>query len=409
MDILKASSLPPVSAEGLVLRHITFDTCPGTSLRLSCARVNNRATSRPDGSGVHFDSWWIIYCHNLPNRYYRLRRGSHSLFHLVKRYGFLDDNGCVNHRRCRLTYGDDIREIPLEVEHELRDCVGVPQFYKDSGVCWFASFCWIAFGNESVKRFLIRHHPEEMRISADRCLMSPTAAEEYRKQLWYKFSVGDDVDDHPLNDGKNGAGEFTTMCAKFKIPLIRLKEERGMMVPIVSKVVDQRGASLQATLPHGSQPHILMLRFTDGDHSSKFPVHRRITYGKRRYRLFGIFLGQRKCGHQCGMVCSGSDWKNWGVTDADAHKDGISPCFCHFTNDMKDSWWEKWRLLVTVTKYGIGGNEFCPLTPWNVRDDEYDKYKGAGKRSSFGRGSLSIDTLYFYDGDSPVDVRVRKK
>ena len=317
----------------------------------------------------------------------------------MKRYGFLDDAGCVNHRRCRLRYADAISDSPLQVGHDVRDCIGVPQFYRDSGVCWFASFCWVAFGNERVKRFLIGHHPEEMKISADRCLFSRTQAEEYRKQLWYKHAVGDDVDDHPLNDGKNGAGEFTIMCAKFKVPLVRLKEERGVMTPILSPVVDQRGNRLGLTLPRDhSSPHILMLRFIDGDHSSRFPLHRRVTYRGKRYRLFGIFLGQRKCGHQCGMVCSGEDWKNWGVTDADAHKDGIGPCFCHFTDDMKTTWWDKWRHLVTVTKYGQGGNEFCPLTPWNVRDDEYDKYKGTAEKRAFGRGSLSLDALYFYDG-----------
>ena len=77
------------------------------------------------------------------------------------------------------------------------------------------------------------------------------------------------------------------------------------------------------------------------------------------------------------------------MTDADAHKDGIGPCFCEFSHDMSAEWWSKWRDLVNVTKYGQGYSEFCPLSPWNLRDDEYDKYKG-----THGAGSCSIDALY---------------
>ena len=50
------------------------------------------------------------------------------------------------------------------------------------------------------------------------------------------------------------------------------------------------------------------------------------------------------------------------MTDADAHKDGIGPCFCTFTDDMNDSWWEKWKYIVNVTKFGSNHSDFCPLS-----------------------------------------------
>ena len=79
------------------------------------------------------------------------------------------------------------------------------------------------------------------------------------------------------------------------------------------------------------------------------------------------------------------------MTDADAHKDGIGPCFFHFTDGMKKDWWEKWKYIVSVTKFGGNYSEFCPLSPWNVSDDTYDCYKGTRP------GSNSLDMLYFYD------------
>ena len=394
---MQAATRLPKRPPGKVLEKVTFDSCPGTSLEIRCLRAY---TTEADDAGVFEDSWWSIVCRDQPDRYMRLRSGKHSLFHLLRRYGFLDNRECMNHRRCKFHYGDAIRQGKVEVEQHIRDSAGVPQFYEKSGVCWFASVCWVAFGNDRVKDFLLTHHPEGLRRNAEMSLFSRRAAEEYRKALWYDFAVGDDVEDNPLNDGKNGGGEFTTMCAKLHVPLIRLREEKGMMVPITGGVVDQNGRHVPLSRPRRGESHILMLRFVDGDHSSRFPLHRRIIYSDHRYRMFAAFLGQRKCGHQCALVCNGTDWRNWGVTDADAHKDGIGPCFCHFSDHMKDAWWEKWKYIVNVTKYGPGHGDFCPLSPWNVEDGAYDRFKGAMRRS----GSNSIDVLYFFDAGAQKKI-----
>lgn len=407
VDMSTAPCLPDAPAPAQVLERITFETCPGSPLSIVCVRNVSTAV---DPKGVYEDSWWTIACVGLPSRFLRLRRGSASLYRLVTRYAFLDSGGCVNHKICRLHYAGTVHPQRLGVDHDLRDATGVPQFYPQSGVCWFASFCWVAFGNAQVRRFMIDHHPEGLKQYARRCLFSRDAAEAYRKRLWYDYAVGDDVDDHPLNDGKNGGAEFVTMCAKFDIPIVRLREEDGMMVPLCSRLRDQKKMSCSARKPRPGEPHLLMLRFIDGDHSNKFPLHRRIHYASLKYRLFGIFQGHRKCEHQCALVCCGESWTQWGMTDADAHKEDIGPCFFEFTPEMSDQWWEKWKNVVNLTKFGSNASEFCPMSPWNVTDTTYDKYKGARLRGTRERakppGTLSLDVLYFCDGR---DAQSQKK
>ena len=84
------------------------------------------------------------------------------------------------------------------------------------------------------------------------------------------------------------------------------------------------------------------------------------------------------------------------MTDADAHKDGIGPCYYEFDQGMSGQWWAKWKHIVTITKFGRNGSEFCPLSPWNVSDGEYDKFKGSRPAAP---GSNSVDALFFHAGD----------
>tara|TARA_B110001450_G_scaffold250141_1_gene268369 strand:- start:543 stop:1784 length:1242 start_codon:yes stop_codon:yes gene_type:complete len=393
LDLDVAPSLPDAPLSTNVLGHITFNTCPGSSLSITCIRATPGGV---DAKGVHTDSWWSIECTDLPTRFLRLKAGSISLYNLLLRYGFVDNKDCVNHRSCTLHYTKAITPKGLGVHNSYQDVTGVPQFYTNSGVCWFASFCWVAFGNEKVAKFIIDRHPEALREYARQCLYSRKAAEAYRKSLWYDHCIGDDVDKHPLNDGQNGGSEFVTMCAKFHIPIIRLSETNGIMHPMPSSILCKDKVRVNVPLPCVGKPHILMLRFTDGDHAKKMPLHRRVYYCGVRYRLFAMFLGQRKCGHQCALVCCGDDWKRWGMTDADAHTHGIGPCFCEFKGDMSSTWWEKWQHIVNLTKFGKGLGEFCPMGPWNVNDHHYDKSKGSNPGTP---GSNSVDAMYFASGD----------
>ena len=121
----------PICDPGHVLERITFESCPGSSLEIRCCKVY--PTPRDD-AGVHEDSWWMIVCSNLPNRSLRLTRGRHSLYHLIKRYGFLDDKECMNHRRCRFHYATEIRSKKLKSSNTYETA---PEFLNSTSIRGF--------------------------------------------------------------------------------------------------------------------------------------------------------------------------------------------------------------------------------------------------------------------------------
>ena len=355
-----------------ILSHITFTNCSNIA-KFSCIR---KKQSTPRGAdGVYKESWWKLCDPNLPCRYLRIYNGGKSLVELLRRYAFLDSKGCLNHKRCVLHYQDSLEEEMIPFKHPLLASHGIPQFYKNSGVCWFASFCWNCFGNDDVRAFISSYLPSEIKEVALNSLFSVKDAEAFRKYLWYNHKIGDNVDDDPLNDGQNGCGEFIRMCSAFKIPYISWEEKHG-------KFLKKKHANVQ-------KKHLLIVRFIDGDHTKKYPAFKRLLckYDRCdiRYRLFGFFAGQRKCGHQIGYVTPNRKGDLWGVIDADAHKDGIGP---YFFEPSHEKWWEQMRDLIFVTKYGSQNSQFCPLNPWNVRNDMYDKFKGCST------GTASMDMMF---------------
>ena len=142
-------------------------------------------------------------------------------------------------------------------------------------------------------------------------------------------------------------------------------------------------------------PHLLAIRFQDGDHSTRFPALRRITFKGQRYRLTGLYLGSRKCGHQIGMASPDGNWRHWAVADADLHKDWIGPVHICFTgNDWDErSWWKVWKELVHATKYGFDHQDLCQISPHNPEDTALDQYKGTARKGS-PSGTVSLDFVY---------------
>lgn len=388
----------PIAPRGYRLLQIAFRTCPGSDLLLRAVRD----VSTPfDEFGMPRDVWFVVRCTRLPDRMLRLYRGTHSLKNLVRRYGFLDGNGCVHHRDIRLLYvpiKDGPRFETVTVPSHLRDATGVPQFYANSGVCWFAALCTVSFADPVVAAFLRRHLPANLHELCDACLRSPDCAEKLRKELWHRFAIGDDVTQPPEMDGCNGFTEFTLLCAKCKIPLLRYHEQEGTLRPMASELQDKRHRPVRWSPPDLAKSHLMVLRFQDGDHQ-RFPIRRRILHCDRRYRFVGCYGGQRKCGHQIGIASTTGSWRDMVIGDADLHKDGIGPIFVRFDGDhWTDGWWDCWRELVPVTKFGPNTREFCNLNPHNEPDDALDKYRGR-------RGKNSIDVLYLFNaGDLGRDV-----
>lgn len=389
--------------------RIAYVTCPGTDL--SVVQMKRNDSSDMDSCGVFTDSWWCIRCTGLPTRFFRLFRGEKSLWQLLSRYAFLDATECVNHKTFDVFYVDDPESEwvnkEIHVPYDVRDYIGVPQFHVNSGVCWYAAFCWVAFGCSPVREVVTSKLSEGMTRDALLALLQPEAAKRLRSRLWYDFSLGDDVEGRPEDDGQNGGSEFALLCAKSKLSLACLCEENGRFGVCDEPIFDHGGKRCDAKCGRNDHPTFVMLRFVDGDHSEKFQFRRRIVYNGNVYKLFAFFLGQLKCGHQIGMVSPTGNWRDWGVVDADAHKHGIGPMFFRIEDSSHAEWWRKIHLMINVTKYGDGLSEFCPLSPWNKRDNFFDSYRSSTSASKHlrprkfrlarhpdGVGHCSVDAVY---------------
>lgn len=378
-------------SNGRMLSCVTFTTCPGNRLYLApCG-----AKTSYDASGVSPDGWWAVTSRGLPDRYYRIRGGSSSLHAFLRRFAFLDKEDCVHHKEAILVYDTGATSFgDVPVCTRAREMTGVPQFYANSGVCWFASLCWVLLANEYMKALILPYFPSKMHADVHACLFDRDAAERFRKYLWYDLHVGDDVERDPLEDGQNGGGEFLVMCAALGIPLFCYEctnRSTGRMKMFTGQVRDKSGRQKAIVTPCPSAPHLLVLRFEDGNHEKVCPIKRSIVLGGRSYMLVGCFLGQRKCGHQIALACVDMEEGLWGVTDADAHKDGTGPMFCRIPcSQAEHRWWEAWRYIVSLTRFtGKSGRDFCPLSPWNIENSRYDAYRG-----SLSGATNSIDCVY---------------
>ena len=404
VSTIECDSLP---ASCKPVDRICYVTCPGSNLRIVQMKRNDAAEM--DSCGVFLDSWWCIQAGDLPTRYFRIFRGGSSLWQLLSRYAFLDANECVNHKTFDVTYleapASEFVNKEIQVPHDVRDYIGVPQFHVNSGVCWYAAFCWVAFGCSPVREVVTSRLSEGMTRDALMALMQPDAAKRLRSRLWHDFSLGDDVNGRPEDDGQNGGSEFALLCSKSELSLACLCEDGGKFRVCDEPIFDHGGKRCSATCKRGDHPTFVMLRFVDGDHSGRFGFRRRIVYNTKVYKLFAFFMGQLKCGHQIGMVSPTGNWRDWGVVDADAHKHGIGPMFFRVDEASHCDWWKKIHLMINVTKYGENLAEFCPLSPWNTRDDVFDSYRSASsptrRRYRLGRndshdgvGHCSVDAVY---------------
>lgn len=399
--------LPPCPP-GRRISDVGFETCPGTTFRIRLHGI--LGSDRVDDVGMSENSWWTLECSGLPTRAIRLYRGARSMSELLRRYGFQDTTGCVNHKRARLTYSpvDEcrVRTPPSWIPPNVVDSPGIPQFYPTSGVCWFAAMCGTSFMNPDVRGVIESHvTDQDLKHSFHNCNFDRNVAEHLRKRLWYEYAVGDNVDNPPEMDGRNGFAEFSTMCAQFDIPMRRYRERNGHLTRMDERVADQRNRTHRLRSPRDGETHILALRFQDGDHTNRFPVQRRVRIGNQHYRLCGIYAGQQKCGHQMGITSPTGSWRDWVIVDADLHKDGISPIFVRFEgSEWLDGWWEAWRELMHVTKFGAGTAEFCNLSPWNPHNSSLDQYRGTKQT-----GSNSLDLVYVSIGGGDNNDRGIKK
>lgn len=389
-----AASLPRCP-DGTRLVRVRFKTCPGAHLELRLAQVNGSETI--DAYGMAPDSWWVIECSDgtdaLPDRFLRLTRGTESMGQLLYRYGFQDATGCLHHREVTGVYAAHHTPCAVDVAPDMLDTTGVPQFYPNSGVCWYCTMCWTSFGNDRLREMLAKRLPGDLADACRNCLYSREAAQTLRNALWNRYAVGDNITLPPEMDGRNGFSEFTVLCAKIGMPLIRLEESGGKFHMMSRRVTDRAGKRVTVPSPATlADDHLLVLRFQDADHHKKFPVQRRIKFQGHLYKLIGIYMGQQSCGHQIGIMSPHGDWREWSIADADLHKSGIGPVHVRFHGDVwRRTWWDAWRKLVHVTKHGINRSSLCIITPHNERNDKLERPHAESQRNV---GTCSIDLLY---------------
>lgn len=397
-----SEGLPRVPRPGrLRLRRVRFRTCPGSDLMLMVAEDVDGTLDA--AHGVPRDAWWIVRCSNLPDRTMRLFQGSHSLTQLLQRYGFLDASGCIHHRDAIADFEPLSQPLPavtLRIPPHLRDATGVPQFYRNSGNCWFAALCWTSFANLHMRELLLRHMPSDMHDMCKSCLHDRAKAEALRKRLWYDYAVGDNVEADPRMDGCNGFREFSVWCAKMGVPMIRYHEQGGHLVLLASEVADHKGKRVHIRPPRNSnEPYLLVLRYQNGDHHEKHPILRRVEHGSSRGRLIATWHGSAKCGHQIGMTSPSGDWRDWSVGDADQHKYGIGPTFMYFDEPRwRQHWWSGMREILYITKFGPGNRQFCNLSPHNERDDMLDTGRREADHVARQRhkpGQNNMDVVYY--------------
>lgn len=390
--------LPP-APPGLRLAEVTFATCPTNAMRLVIFRTEEEEREGClDASGLASQYWVRITAHKLPAKYMHLNRGSHSLQQLLRRYAFVGADGCVNHGSANVIFRagpSPIVDIAGVVPPHLVQARGVRQPHVRSGACWFGTMMWVTTGDLEMRDFMCKHLKESEEMTADTrkktaeirqhlcaAVYDHEAAMAVRAALWYDCGIGDDVEAPPEQDGQNGCSEFLLMCGRYNIPCASyMQEEKGCKYIREQDSLHGHGRCGKTIknpkVTDSTKPHLLLLRYQDGDHE-RFPVQPRIRVKDVVYRLVGIFLGQRRCGHQIGISLPGS-CSHVCISDADQHKDGIGPAFL----TIHENWWETLGKVVHITKFGHNYSMLCNHSPHNPAE------------SGSGSGGMnSLDLVY---------------
>jgi hypothetical protein len=338
--------------------------------------------------------------------------GGASLNRMIRHYGIIDGGGCVNSTRGHIRYNPNPEELirrlppPPAFHTLLGNRMGVPQRLANSGICWWASVCFILLLNHRMRKHVLSHLPQHLRPLAQEALESPNAAEALRTAFWNEYAVGDPLDQLPELEGQNGATQICILAAQIGLPLSRfMVDENGVAHSMDAlPVIDQRGNPHHARCRPAcaSDPHVLMFRFRRGAHGTN-DAHqppRRIRVSGRRYRLVGMMIGSEHCGHQIAAAAPTDDWTSWSVCDSDQRRHGIGPvCWTVPREATQKDWWGTFRTMVPVTYFSKG---YCDLSPHNLpvgQLEESQRYKRIDVHTSFQQlesasGANNLDFVY---------------
>ena len=386
----KDSKTPYVN-NGLVL-SVVFETCK-SHLSINLCKIIDKSMK----NGVVEDGWWKITTESLPDRFVRLSSGFESLKRFIENYGFTDKTGCVHYKSGCLTILKDttkFKESFVNVPTRVTELCGIPQRVENSGICWFSATCFAFFYCKQVYDLVTVNMNKNLQKLCKQSLYNPKTAEELRRELWYKYAFGDDVNQSPELDGQNGCTQFCILASKFDIPVVRIFCSEAGMKKLTDPVKDQKKNSCPLRDPKPNEKHLLILRFYRGNHHTVHKPMRRIVVNGKKYKLASMLLGSMHCGHQIGAASYKLKWNRWAICDSDACMFGIGPIHFHSDNSTcrsKDEWWSHWRHMVPVTIFGSKRN-LCDLSPHNKPTGELEN-----KPSNSLVGELNLDLIYYYE------------
>lgn len=421
MPIESFSNGLPTLPGGACIYGVRFMSCRAGKMTLYVETLlDNEAL---DGA-VPADAWWRIVAPQLPCRVVRLW-GARALDRLLTRYGLMDATGCVNSGAGWVSYVDRIETLRAHLAPRpphplcaiLGEQMGIPQRLENSGICWFASVCFILLLNERIRAHVLAHLPTDLVALARASLADPRAAEAFRLALWNRYAFGDAPDTPPELEGQNGARQICILAAQIGMPIRRIfVDDAGVRHPIRDRVEDMRGGmhTLQSEAIDG-KAHITMVRFRRGAHGCN-PRHRPTrrlytqryrngvaTTERRIYRLVGMLIGSEHCGHQIAAATPTDSWRHWSVCDADARRYGIGPVCWTVEGDGGEvvahgqhRWWHVFRSMIPVTFFSKG---YCDLSPHNRPVDELQRAQTRPastnqETQTCGRGKTNVDMIY---------------
>jgi hypothetical protein len=352
---------------GLYLSSIRFRTCEEAQLAIYVCKTSYEYIY-DERTGVPEDAWYAIETPRLPVRFIRIFSGAEGLHDLLLRYAFHDAAGCVHEKHMQLRYSRTKetadRDVTSVVPAHLINALGIPQFYKESGNCWFASMLWVLFANTEMRNFCAERfalmNASEVAEWAREAFHVPEKAQKIRAFLWNKNRIGDDITAPPREDGKNGGSELIKVANAYGIPLRVMKAE---------KAPGGLSANLEEMQSASEQDHLLLIRCQDLDHDRCVPLTKFFREGDAAYQLVGGLIGQRECGHQQGFANVKGD--TWAVTDSDGHKmfvqkDGkwqrranMSPMYFSLQGTEEEQFTSLFRYMIFITKYGKAYEKNC--------------------------------------------------
>jgi hypothetical protein len=353
--------------------------------------------------------WWGIFTEDLPVRYFLIKNRK-GLLRFATRFGYMDKNDCVSQKQG--VYGVLISEDGFTVDYnspylskldktlislEKVYKPGVPQKTYNSGLCWYSAMCFACFFCEEM-RDLIKHYSSDAKLNhlIDVCLSDPTASETLRAHLFDVYNIGDNPNQNPEDDGQNGCSEFIVLCAKLKIPIVRLFAPN--LSEMRSDVQDKENMSVPVTYPEpsDSSPSLLFVRCF----RTRWRPKLRIMHNGKRYKLVSVMIGSEYCGHQIGASTCGLRPCRWGCSDADAIRAGIGPMFWKVKrrkgeslNAFVERWWNAWGKMIPITLFN--SNSLCDFSPWNRSTCTLEAQVDPTKRcDDFDAGVVNSDFVY---------------